>query len=112
MRQARAGSTARFTREALADLARAVAWIAREDAAAADRLRIAANRAARAIGEHPHIGPVREEFAPERFRFLVLRQTPYLIVYEAGTQLPRILRVVHGSQDLATLLADLSGDAG
>ena len=101
-------TAARFTREALADLAQAVAWIAREDPAAADRLRVAANRAAKSIGEHPHIGPVRTEFAPEQFRFFVLQHSPYLIVYEADTKPPRILRVVHGSQGLAALLADLS----
>ncbi len=112
MSPARARTVARFTREALADLAQAVAWIAREDPAAADRLRVAANRAAKSIGEHPHIGPVRTEFAPEQFRFFVLRHSPYLIVYEPDTKPPRILRMVHGSQDLATLLTELSGERG
>lgn len=101
---------ARFTREALADLRQAVDWIAREDPATADRLRVAANQAARAIGEHPMIGAVRPEFAPGRFRFLVLGRFPYLVVYEADRQPPRILRVVHASQDLAVLLAGLSGE--
>mgnify|MGYP002389653442 CR=1 FL=1 len=112
MSPARAQIVARFTREALADLSQAVAWIAREDPAAADRLRVAANRAAKSIGEHPHIGPVRTEFAPEQFRFFVLRNSPYLIVYEPDTKPPRILRILHASQDLATLLADLSGERG
>ena len=112
MSPARAQIVARFTREALADLSQAVAWIAREDSAAADRLRVAANRAAKSIGEHPHIGPVRTEFAPEQFRFFVLRNSPYLLVYEPDTKPPRILRMVHASQDLATLLADLSGERG
>ncbi len=58
------------------------------------------------------IGPVRTEFAPERFRFFVLRRFPYLIVYEPDQNPPRILRVVHASQDLAVLLADLSGEDG
>lgn len=112
MSPARARIVARFTREALADLSKAVAWIAREDPAAAERLRIAANRAAKLIGEHPHIGPVRTEFAPEQFRFLVLHGSPYLIVYEPDTRPPRILRMVHGSQDLSVLLVDLSGEGG
>ena len=107
MSHARKSAAARFTREALADLREAVAWIAREDPAAADRLRVAANEAAKSIGEHPLIGPVRTEFAPERFRFFVLRRFPYLIVYEPEQTPPRILRVVHASQDLAVLLADL-----
>lgn len=100
---------ARFTREARTDLLQAVTWIAREDPIAADRLRIAAQEAARAIGEHPRIGAVRLEFAPERFRFLVLRRFPYLILYEPELEPPRILRVVHAAQDLAVLLAELSG---
>ena len=99
---------ARFTREALADLREAVAWIAREEPAAADHLRATVGQAAMSIGEYPMIGAVRTEFAPERFRFLVLRRFSYLVVYEPGQTPPRILRVVHASQDLAVLLADLS----
>lgn len=99
--------SARFTREALADLRAAVGWIAREDPAAADRLRLAAIGAARSIGQHPLIGAVRLEFAPERFRFIVLRRFTYLMVYEATRSPPRILRVLHASQDLADLLRDL-----
>jgi len=107
---ARRPPAATFTREALADLRHAVGWIAREDPATADGLRIAANEAARAIGEHPMIGAVRTEFAPEPFRFVVLRRFPYLVVYAPDRQPPRILRVLHASQDLAALLASLSDD--
>ncbi len=101
---------ARFARDALADLRQAVAWIARDDPPAAERLRVAALDAARAIGAHPMIGAVRTEFAPERFRFLVLGRFPYLVVYEPAQTPPLILRVVHGSQDLAVLLEGLSGE--
>lgn len=101
---------ARFAREALADLRQAVAWIAREDPQTADRLRVSAQEAARAIGAHPGIGAVRPEFAPERFRFLALGRFPYLVVYEAGREPPLILRVVHASQDLAVLLEGLSAE--
>lgn len=85
-----------------------MAWIAREDPITADRLRVAANRAAKLIGEHPAIGQVHLEFAPERFRFLALQRFPCLIVHEPGLKPPRILRVLHAAQDLAVLLADLS----
>ncbi len=112
MNSNRRPTAARFTREALADLRTAVEWISREDPAAADRLRITANEAAKSIGEHPIIGAVRTEFAPERFRFFVLRRFPYLMVYEPDQDPPRILRVVHASQDLAVVLADLSGGEG
>lgn len=108
MSPAGAKDSAHFTREALADLRAAVAWIAREDPITADRLRVAANRAAKLIGEHPAIGQVHLEFAPERFRFLALQRFPCLIVHEPGLKPPRILRVLHAAQDLAVLLADLS----
>lgn len=110
MSRIRRDAAARFTREALADLRKAVGWIAREDPATADRLRVAVLEAAKAIGEHPLIGPVRTEFAPDRFHFFVLRRFPYLVVYEPEQVPPRILRIVHASQDLSVLLADLSGD--
>jgi toxin ParE1/3/4 len=96
---------ARFTREALADLRVAVAWIAKDNLAAAEGLRIAASNAARAIGDHPEIGPVRTDLAPERFRFYVLRGYPYVMVYEPAVRPPRILRVLHGAQDLDDVLA-------
>lgn len=99
---------ARFTREALADLREAVAWIASDNPAAAARLRIAVLEAARAIGEHPLIGPVRLEFAPERFRFLVLRRFPYLLVYEPAARPVRVLRVLRAARDVQPLLGDLS----
>lgn len=101
---------ARFTREALADLREAVTWIAREDPATSDRLRLAAGQAAQRIGEHPLSGAVRTAFAPERFRFLPLGRFPYLVVYEPGRQPPLILRVLRASRDLATLLAELGGE--
>lgn len=110
MSPAQRRAAARFTREALADLRAAIGWINREDPIVADRLRIAANQATKAIGEHPLIGFVRTEFAPERFRFFVLRRLPYLLVYEPEKNPPRILRVVHASQDLAVLLTDLPGE--
>ena len=90
------------------DLREAVAWIARDDRGAADRLRLAANRAAVLIGQHAELGHVRPELAPERFRFYVLRAFPYVLVYETGLTPPRILRVLHGARELAPLLADLS----
>jgi toxin ParE1/3/4 len=104
---ARSRGDARFTREALADLRAAVAWIAKDNLAAAEGLRVAAINAARAIGDHPEIGPVRTDLAPERFRFYVLRGYPYVMVYEAAVRAPRILRVLHGAQDLNDVLAAL-----
>lgn len=107
MTPARPAEAARFTAEALADLREAVAWIAQDNPVAADGLRLAANRAARVIGEYPQIGPVRTDLAPERFRFLVLRGYPQVLVYEPALRPPRILRVLHGARDLKDVLAAL-----
>lgn len=100
-----AGGSARFTRAALADLREAAGWIAQDNLVAADALRVAANRAALMLGEHPRAGSVRTDIAPERFRFLVLRGFPYVLVYEADLRPPRILRVLHGARDLHGMLA-------
>lgn len=98
---------AAFSKAAIADISKSAAWIARDDRDAAERFRQATTQAARLIGEYPEIGSVRLEFAPSRFRFLVLRGFPYVLVYKADEAGPVILRVMHGSQDLAVLLADL-----
>ena len=71
-------------------------------------MRSAAIRAATLIGQHPEIGHVRLEPAPQRFRFHPLRGFPYVLVYEPEPARPRILRVLHGARELAALLAGLS----
>ena len=92
-----------FVPAAQADLRAAVGWIVSDNPAAARALRIAAERAAKRIGAHPRIGAVR----PSPHRFLLLRGFPYLVVYTADTDPPRILRVLHTARDLPPLLADL-----
>lgn len=84
-----------------------MARIGREDRRASARFRHAAVEAARLIGAYPHIGSVRLEFAPAPYRFVVMHGFPYVLVHEPGDDEPVILRVVHGSQDLAVLLSDL-----
>ncbi|HYG87399.1 MAG TPA: type II toxin-antitoxin system RelE/ParE family toxin [Azospirillum sp.] len=90
------------------DLAEAVRWIAKDNPSAAHGLRDAVIAAARRIGEHPYVGTVRSEVAGDRVRFLVLRGFPYVLVYAADREPPRILRVLHGARDLPDILRDLS----
>ena len=96
-----------FAAAARADLREAVAWIARDNPAAARGLRDAAVRAAKRIGANPFIGATRPRLGADRFRFLLLVGYSYVIVYTADTDPPRILRVPHTSRDLPRVLAGL-----
>jgi toxin ParE1/3/4 len=81
-------------------------WVAEDNAAAADALLAAAMVAARRLQARPKLGRVRLDLAPERYRFWSLRGFPYLLVYDAGTDPPIILRFAHHSRDLPTVLYD------
>lgn len=97
-----------FAPAAQEDLRRAVAWITRDNPAAARALRDAALRGAMRLGANPLLGATRPALGTERFRFLLLRGFPHVMVYAADTVPPRILRVLHGARDLPTILAELS----
>lgn len=96
-----------FAPAARADLRQAIAWIARDDPAAAHALRDAALRGAGRLGTNPWLGAIRRALGAERFRFLLLRGFPYVMVYTADTVPPRILRVLHTARDLPVILAEL-----
>jgi len=96
-----------FAPAARADLRQAVAWIARDNPAAARALREAALKAAARLGTHPHLGATRPALGAARFRFLLLGGFSYVFVYTAETTPPRILRVLHTARDLPSLLAGL-----
>lgn len=84
-------------------------WIARDNPAAAEAFQAAALQGARLISEHPEIGQIRWDIASDRFRFLVLRGFPHVLVYEPNAAPPRILRVLHGARDLGAVLSGLRG---
>ena len=87
-----------------ADLEGAVEWISDDNPDAAQRLIEAVQGAARLIGHHPAIG-ARRPNVPPHFRFWPLRGFSYLIVYSDAITSPRILRIVHMSRDLPSVLA-------
>jgi toxin ParE1/3/4 len=89
-----------FAPRARRELCEAAMWVAEDNAAAADALLAAAMVAARRLQARPKLGRVRLDLAPERYRFWSLRGFPYLLVYDAGTDPPIILRFVHQSRDL------------
>jgi toxin ParE1/3/4 len=61
----------------------------------------------RHLGNHPMSGTRRPELAVDPYRFAVVRGFPYIVVYDAGTRPPTIVRVVHGARDLPEVLRDL-----
>jgi toxin ParE1/3/4 len=93
-----------FAPRAQRELRAAVAWIADDNPAAADALLAAVMAAARRLQARPNLGRVRLELAPARYRFWSLRGFPYLLVYDAETKPPIILRFVHQSRDLPAVL--------
>ena len=56
---------------------------------------------------NPFIGATRPRLGADRFRFLLLIGYPYVVVYTADTDPPRVLRVLHSSRDLPRILAGL-----
>ncbi len=97
-----------FAARARRELAEALAWIAKDNEAAADALLDAALQSARRIVDRPLVGRVRPELAPAPYRFWRIAGFSYLIVYNSARQPPRVLRVLHMKRDLRTLLAGLS----
>jgi len=86
------------------DLLDAARWIAADDPKAARAFRDSVARAADRIGEHPDSGAARPDIAAAPFRFWFLTGFRYVIVYHAERRPPLILRVLHGSRDLAVVL--------
>ena len=93
-----------FAPRAERELRDAVLWIEQDNPTAADALLAAAIAAARRLQARPKLGRVRLDLAPARYRFWSVRGFPYLLVYDAEAEPPIILRVVHQSRDLPTIL--------
>jgi len=91
------------------DLAQALAWIARDDEAAARAMLQATVRSARRIVGRPMLGRVRPELLPAPYRFWRVAGFPYLMVYNADRRPPVVLRVLHMARDFPPLLEGLSG---
>jgi len=89
-----------LTREALRDLEEAISYVAADNPTAAgnllDRLELSCMR----FGEMPHIGRRREELAPSLMSFAV---GSYVIFYRADDEAIQIIRILHGSRDVAGL---------
>jgi plasmid stabilization system protein ParE len=70
----------------------------------ADRIREKLLASFATLGRHPRIGHKREDLTSLPVRFYSVYQ--YMIIYSYDSDTVRILSVIHGKRDLATLLAE------
>ena len=91
--------TLKWSIKALIDFDEAQAYIAQENAFAAQAVADRIWQASLRLLESPHIGRLGVE--PDT-RHWVVQRTPYLIVYRVNGELLEILRVWHGRRDWMT----------
>jgi plasmid stabilization system protein ParE len=71
-------------------------------------LREAVGVAAGRLGERPLLGRRVPNLLPEPYRFWSLTRFRLVLVYNAGTVPPRILRILDTARDFAPLLAPIA----
>jgi plasmid stabilization system protein ParE len=96
-----------LTLRARRELAVALERIGEDNPDAAGRLNDAVREAARLIGANPAVGARRPRLANARYRFWSIPRYRCLLAYTDATHPPRILRIVHTSRDLPSVLAEL-----
>ena len=74
-------------------------------------LRDAVQVAARRLGEHPLIGRAHVDLLPAPYRFWSLTRFQVVLIYDAASEPPRILRLLNTARDLAPLLKGIAGTA-
>ena len=89
------------------DILAIIEWIAAENPVAARGFRVALDRLASTIGEHPLIGTLKPHLASPPIRFLPIRGYPHVVVYTPDRSPPLIVRVLHGARDLPEVLRGL-----
>jgi len=96
-----------LTLEARDDLRAELRWIGPENIAKARALREAVSLAARGLGERPLLGRRETDLLPEPYRFWSITRFQLVLVYNAGTVPPRILRILSTARDFGPLLASI-----
>ena len=97
-----------LTLEARDDLRAELRWIGPENIAKARALRDAVSVAARRLGERPFLGRRDVDLLPEPYRFWSITRFQLVLVYNAGTMPPRILRILSTARDFGPLLATIA----
>lgn len=77
-------------------------YVASDSITAADRVLMALEKALYGLAKNPGKGHRREDLADGRHRFFLVYS--YLIVYRAETKPMQVIRVLHASRDVQTLL--------
>jgi plasmid stabilization system protein ParE len=93
-----------LTPTAARDLAAIYDHIARDNLPAAGRMLQRFLDAFRKLADQPGMGHLREDLTDEPFRFWSVGA--YLIIYRPDIEPLEILRVVHGSREIARLLEE------
>jgi antitoxin ParD1/3/4/toxin ParE1/3/4 len=96
-----------FTPLAERDLNEIWDYLATDNIKAADRVLDALEKALRGLARNPGKGHWRDDLADRRHRFLLVYS--YLIVYRPETKPMQVIRVLHASRDIQSLL-DLPPD--
>jgi plasmid stabilization system protein ParE len=91
-----------LTPSAAGDLDAIYEHIAQDNLSAAGRMLQRFTEAFRMLADQPGMGHLREDLTDEPFRFWSVGA--YIVIYRPSTDPLEILRVVHGSRDLARLL--------
>lgn len=94
----------RLSPEAAQDIEAILAYIVRDSVPAARRVRQALLAACRRLAEHPGMGHRREDLTDKPVRFFPVYS--FLIIYDPASRPLAIVRVLRGTQDIATILAE------
>ncbi len=94
-----------FTPQALADLFDIWSFIANDNPSAADEVEQAVFRACDFLADSPFAGRTRTDLTPRPLRFWVVQPySHYLVVYDPEKRPLQILRLLHTSRDLPSVL--------
>jgi plasmid stabilization system protein ParE len=94
-----------FTPQAVDDLLDIWSFIARDNPDAADRVEVAIFRACNLLTHSPLAGSTRTDLTSLPLRFWIVRPySNYLIVYDPRRQPLQVIRILHASRDLPSVL--------
>lgn len=91
-----------FTTQAASDIDEIWDYVAESNIDAADKVLADLYTAMGKLAEMPGMGSLKPMLADEAYRFWIV--APYVIVYRPDTKPLQIIRVLHGSRDIASLL--------
>ena len=94
-------SEPRITEQAESDLEDAWEYLAQRNEAAADRLLDGILQRARLHAQFPLLGRLREDLGPNLRIFVV---SPFVAFYRPFADTIEVLRVLHGSRDVETIM--------